>query len=233
MLCFLPFSIDRRIHRTWRFEAVLCYLGTLVWPLVRVMDSSVVNGEQANKDNSLKVMNMYVSIYLLTLLSVDRYISIVRASFKNESSHNERFNKINVDGYTNVHGNFHTQSVRTDYKSFQSLVVHFFISWPSYLSNRSFLFFWAFWFGFSRLSRSVRTHELSTLTWPEVLDLYTGFRGRSFSPSLSSILVSNDKKHGLSKINENVTKSKAGFQDDTFDRSDWSLQFHWVIWKPV
>ena len=36
----------------------------------------------AMKDNSIKVMNMFVSIYLLTMLSVDRYISIVRASFK-------------------------------------------------------------------------------------------------------------------------------------------------------
>ena len=35
---------------------------------------------QAIKDNSIKVMNMFVSIYLLTMLSVDRYISIVRSS---------------------------------------------------------------------------------------------------------------------------------------------------------
>ena len=42
---------------------------------------------QANtqKDNSIKVMNMFVSIYLLTMLSVDRYISIVRASFQSSN----------------------------------------------------------------------------------------------------------------------------------------------------
>lgn len=43
---------------------------------------------QAIKDNSIKVMNMFVSIYLLTMLSVDRYISIVRASFKHRARSN-------------------------------------------------------------------------------------------------------------------------------------------------
>ena len=86
MLCFLPFSIDRRIHRTWRFGVVLCGLGTLVH--IKPGQQRTVCGQSgcgyghAMKDNSIKVMNMFVSIYLLTMLSVDRYISIVRGSLK-------------------------------------------------------------------------------------------------------------------------------------------------------
>ena len=65
---------------------VLCGLGTLV--NLKLVQERTVYGQSgcgyghAMKDNSIKVMNMFVSIYLLTMLSVDRYISIVRGSFK-------------------------------------------------------------------------------------------------------------------------------------------------------
>ena len=81
------------------------------------------------------------------------------------------------------------------------------------------------WLNFSRLGCSVETNGPSTFDLTRNFDFHTWFSGRSFWPSLSLISVCNDKKHNLSKINENVTKSKAGFQDDTFDRSDWSLWF--------
>ena len=69
MLCFLPLAIDRRLHNKWRFGSVWCGL-----------------------DNSVKLVNMFVSgkfdsltgeinfnlVYLLTMLSIDRYITIVR-----------------------------------------------------------------------------------------------------------------------------------------------------------
>ena len=88
-------------------------------------------------------MNMFVSIYLLTMLSVDRYISIVRVAF-------------------------------------QTSILKFF--------------------------------EIQTLN-PSTVGILTVLG--------QSIKVCNDEKHNLSKINENVTKSKAGFQTDSAGLFVW------------
>ena len=181
MLCFLPFSIDRRIHRTWRFGVVLCGLGTLVWPLVRVTadddgtDSSNVDGGQATKDNSIKVMNMFVSIYLLTMLSVDRYISIVRASFKHRARSNWRFKEMKVDRHTKVYGmkiSCHKRYLK--HLIFDNWDVNFLISWPSNFADRS-IWFWSFDSISVDWTVQLKPIDRPLLTWPEILIFTQGF----------------------------------------------------------
>ena len=70
ILAHLPLSIDRRLYHYWRWGAIACK-----WSLARrLTDDYIFLGAL---DNSIKIINMFVSIFLLTLLSIDRYISIV------------------------------------------------------------------------------------------------------------------------------------------------------------
>ena len=74
MLLFLPFNIYRTLHKDWIFGDVACWLNNSV--------SAYIYNILIKPDHKkVLFVNMFVSIFMLMCMALDRYLAVIRGSW--------------------------------------------------------------------------------------------------------------------------------------------------------
>ena len=74
MLLFLPFNIYRTLHKDWIFGDVACWLNNSV--------SAYIYNILIKPDHKkVLFVNMFVSIFMLMCMTLDRYLAVTRGSW--------------------------------------------------------------------------------------------------------------------------------------------------------